>query len=108
MIVCIAALVVKKSIRKDFLIQKLPKQVAKTEAEFPNECDDLQGKRMKIFISSKKIDIWNKLEILLGLNLSRHTDTLTETSNLIDELYKKGGIENGQQHRNALDRFYTK
>ena len=35
------------------------------------------------------IDIYNRLEILLGLKLSGHTDTLTEASNLIDELYKR-------------------
>ena len=42
----------------------------------------------KIFIPSNMIDIYTRLEILLGLELSGHTDTLTETSNLIDELYK--------------------
>ena len=43
----------------------------------------------KIIIPSNIIDIYTRLEILLGLKLSGHTDTLTEASNLIDELYKR-------------------
>ena len=31
-------------------------------------------------------DIYTRLEVLLGLKLSGHTDTLTETSNFIDDL----------------------
>ena len=49
----------------------------------------LQGRRIeKIIIPSNIIDIYTGLEILLGLNLSGHTDTLTESSNPIDELCK--------------------
>ena len=40
---------------------------------------------MEIIIPSKNIDIQTKLEVLLGLKLSGHTDTLTEASNLKDE-----------------------
>ena len=47
---------------------------------------DLRGEGVKIIIPSKIIDIYNRLEVLLGLNLLGHTDTLTEASNLIDEL----------------------
>ena len=43
--------------------------------------------------------------MLLGLKLSGHTDTLTEASNPIDELCKRGEIQNEQQYRNALDKF---
>ena len=44
--------------------------------------------------------------MLLGLKLSGHTDTLTEaTSNLKDDLYKTGEIQNKQQYRNALNKF---
>ena len=39
--------------------------------------------------------------------MSGHTDTLTETSNLMDELYKRGEIQNKQQNQNALDKFST-
>ena len=61
----------------------------------------------KIILSSNIIDIYTRLEILLGLKLPGHTDTLTEASNLIDELYKRGEIQNEQQYRNALNKFST-
>ena len=48
---------------------------------------------MKTIIPSNIIDIWTRLEVLLGLKLAGHTDTLTEASHLIDELYKRGEIE---------------
>ena len=60
----------------------------------------------KIFIPSNIIDFYTRLEVLLGLKLSAHTDTLTEASNLIDELYKLGEIQNKQQYRNALIIFH--
>ena len=69
---------------------------------------NLQGRGIeKIIIPSNIVDIYTRLEILLGLKLSGHTDTLTEASNLIDELYKRGEIKNKQQYRNALDKFST-
>ena len=46
----------------------------------------------KIIIPSNIIDIYTRLEILLGLKISGHTDTLSEASTLIDELYKQGEI----------------
>ena len=49
---------------------------------------NLQGQGLKIIIPSNIIDIYTRLEISLGLKLSGHTDTLSEASNLIDELYK--------------------
>ena len=61
----------------------------------------------KIIIPSNIIDIYTRLEILLGLKLSGHIDTLTKASNLIDELYKKGEIQNERQYRNALNKFNT-
>ena len=61
----------------------------------------------KIIIPSNIIDIYLRLEILLGLNLSGQTDTLTETSNLNDELYKRGEIPNEHHYRNALDKIST-
>ena len=68
--------------------------------------NNLQGRGIeKIIIPSNIIDIYTRLEVLLGLKLSGHTDTLTEASNLIDELYKRGEIQNKQQYRNALDKF---
>ena len=50
------------------------------------EPDNLKGEGIKIIIPSNIIDIYTRLEILLGLKLSGHTDTLTEASNIIDEL----------------------
>ena len=72
----------------------------------PKTKPKLKGRGVeKIIIPSNIIDIYTRLEILLGLKLSGHTDTLTEASNLIDELYKRGEIHNKQQYRNALNKF---
>ena len=69
---------------------------------------NLEGQGIqKISIPSNIIDIYTRLEILLGLRLSGHTDTLTEASALIDQLYKLGEIQNKQQYRNALNKFST-
>ena len=69
---------------------------------------NLQGRGIeKLIIPSNIIDIYTRLEVLLGLKLSGHTDTLTEASNLFDELYKRGEIDNRQQYRNALNKFST-
>ena len=59
----------------------------------------------KIIIPSNIIDIYTRLEVLLGLKFSGHTDTLTEASNLIDELYKLGDIQTKHQYQNALNKF---
>ena len=56
-------------------------------------------------IPSNKSDIYSRLQSLLGLNLSIHTDTLTKASNLFDELHKRGEIQNEQQYRNAHSKF---
>ena len=67
---------------------------------------NLQGQGIEKFIIPSNIfDIYTRQEILLGLKLSGHTDTLTEASNLIDELYKRGEIQNKQQYRNAPIKF---
>ena len=91
-----------------FFKTKLPKLVEEIQNKtFEEINDDLQGDGVKIIIPSNIIDIYIRLEILLGLKLSGHTDTLTEASNLIDELYKRGEIQNKQQYRNALNKFST-
>ena len=70
--------------------------------------NNLQGRGIeKIFIPNNIIDIYTRLEVLLGLKLSGHTNTLTEASNLIDELYSLGEIQNKQQYRNAPNKFLT-
>ena len=67
---------------------------------------NLQGRGIeKIIIPNNIIEIYTRLEVLLGLKLSGHSDTVTEASNLIDELYKRGEIQNKRQYRNALDKF---
>ena len=74
--------------RRDALYN-LPEETAKIRnpplPAIENESHNLQGEGVKIVIPSIKIDIYTRLEILLGLKTSRHTDTLTEASNLIDE-----------------------
>ena len=70
------------------------------------QSDKLEGQGFqKIIIPSNIIDIYTRLEILLGLKLSGHTDTLSEASNLIDELYKRGEIQNKREYKNAIDKF---
>ena len=65
-----------------------------------------RGSERKI-IPSNIVDIYTRLEILLGLKLTGHTNTLTEASNLIDEIYKRGEMQNKQQYRNRLNKFST-
>ena len=100
-----------KSFRKTFLTDKLPKSVEeiqnKTFEEITDDSNDLEGEGVKFIIPSNIIEIYTRLEVLLGLKLSGHSDTVTEASNLIDELYKRGKIQNKQQYRNALDKFLT-
>ena len=85
--------------------KKLIKQYRNIEKEEPI---DLKGQGIeKIIIPSNIIDIYTRLEILLGPKLSGHSDTLKEASNLIDELYKRGEIQNKQQYRNAPNKFST-
>ena len=95
--------------RKKIFTITLPKLVEEVQTknleENTDDSDDLQGEGVKIIIPSNITDIYTRFEILLGLKLSGHTDTLTEASNLIDELYKRGEIQNKQQYRNALDKF---
>ena len=68
---------------------------------------NLKGEGVKIIIPSNIIDIYTRLEALLGLKLSGHTNTLTEASALIDELYKRDDIQNKQQYQNALNKVST-
>ena len=96
---------VKKSNRKTFFTE-LPKKVNEIQNRAFNEID-LEGQGVKIIIPSNIIDLYTRLEVLLGMKLSGHTDTLTEASNLIDQLYKRGEIQNKQQYRNALDKTST-
>ena len=72
------------------------------------EANNFEGRGIeKVIIPSNIVDIYSRLEVLLGLKLSGHTTTLTEASNLIDELYKPGEIQNKQEYRKALNKFQT-
>ena len=101
----------RQSKRKTFFTKTLPKIVDEIQYkcfdEITDSSDNLEGQGLKIIIPSKLINIYTRLEVLLGLRISGHTDTLTEASNLVEELYKRGEIQNQQQHRNALDKFQT-
>ena len=98
-----------KSKRVIFFTEKLPKLVEeiqnRTFEEINVDSDDLQGEGVKIIIPSNIIDIYSRLEVLLGLKLSGHSDTLSEASSLIDELFRQGEIQTKQQYRNALNKF---
>ena len=96
----------RESKRKTFLTITLPKLVDEIQNRTFDEID-LEGQGVKIIIPSNIIDIYTRVEVLLGLKLSGHTDALTEASNLIDELYKRGEIQNKRQYRNAFNKFQT-
>ena len=101
----------RNSKRKLFFTKTLPKLVEeiqnRTFGEIIDDSSDLEGQGVKITIPSNIIDIYTRLEILLGLKISGHTDTLTEASNLLDELYKRGEIQNKQLYKNALNKFQS-
>ena len=59
----------------------------------------------KVILPSNIIHMYTRLEILLGIKESGNTNNLTEASNLIDELYETGEIQNEQQYRNALEKI---
>ena len=96
--------------RKTFFTKKLPKLPGeiqnKTFDEINDDPDDLQ-EEVKIVIPSNIIDICTRIENLPGLKLSGHSDILAEASNLIDQLYKLGEIQNKQQYRYALNKIQT-
>ena len=97
----------RESKRKTFLTITLPKLVDEIQNKTFDEID-LECRGVKIFNPNNIIDIYTRLEVLLGLKLSGHNDTLTEASNIIDERYKRGEIQTKQQYRNAPNKFSTK
>ena len=96
----------KDSRRKTFLTITLPTLVNDIQNKTFEEID-LEGQGVKIIIPSNIIDIYTRLEILLGPKIGGHTDTLTEASNLIDEIYKRGEIQSKQQYQKDLNNFST-
>ena len=91
--------------RKTFFTITLPKLVDEIQNKTFGEID-LEDEGVKIIMPSNILEMYTKLEILLGLKLSGHTNTLTEASNLVDELYRRCEIQNKQQYRNALNKFH--
>ena len=74
----------KSAKRKTFITITLPKLFEKIQKQTFNEImdssDDLQGEGVKLIITSYINHTFTRLETLLGLILSGHTDTLTEAS----------------------------
>ena len=60
---------------------------------------------LKIIMLCNIIVIYTRPEILLGLKLSCHTDALTETTNLVDQIKNRGEFQNEQQYRNGLKKI---
>ena len=77
----------KSSKLKHFNTKNFPERVAKNESRIVDESDDMQGEGMIIIIPSNVFDIRTTLEVLLVLEISRHTDTQTEASKLIDGIH---------------------
>ena len=69
------------SYRKTFFTITLTKLVEEIQNVTFDEID-LEGQGVKNIIPPNILDIYTRNEVLLGLNLSGHTDTLTEASNL--------------------------
>ena len=105
-------LVIKNRTEKQFFTKTLPELVDdiqnETFHEITDDSDDLQEEGVKVIIPSNITDIYVRLETLLGLKLSGNSNTVTEASNLIDELYQRGEIQNKQPYRNALNKFSKK
>ena len=101
----------KQSNRKIYFTLTLPKLVEESQNksfdENTDDSDKLQGEGVKIIIPSNIIDIYTRLEVLLELKLSVHTNTQTEASNLIDDLSRRGEIQNEQPYGNPLEKFST-
>ena len=87
----------------------MPKEVEEIESRTVNEeeSNNLQCEGMNIIIPSNIFDFCTRIEVLLGLSLSGHSDTITKASNLIDDIYRRKEIQTEQQYRNALDNFRT-
>ena len=83
-------------------------KIRKKAIESENETNDPEGHGIEnIIFPSNILSIYTRLEVLLGLKLSGHTDTLTEARNLVDEYYERGVIQNENQYVKALGNFHT-
>ena len=84
----------------------LPQGVADNKSRKTYEPESLQGEGIKIIILSNLNEFWTRLEVLPGLKLSGHTVALPEASFLIDDLNKRGEIQNEQSYQTDLDKFF--
>ena len=113
--------VFRDKLRKTYYYDRIPRKgrMSGCDRHIKNDLDNdvrkilnsdtkLSGRGIeKLFIPSNVIDIYTRFKVLLGMKLSGHTDTLTEASNSIDELYKTGETQNEPQYCVALDNFQT-
>ena len=69
----------KLSKHKLFLSKVIPEKVAEFDSRFVDEeiTDDLQGEGMKIIMPCNITDIYTRLETLLRIKLTGHSNTLT-------------------------------
>ena len=76
----------------------MPEKVAAFESQSidEEESDVSEGQRLKIIITSNIIGMYTRTKVLLKKKLSGHTDKLTETSNLIEELQERCVKQNEQ------------
>ena len=81
----------KRLLQKNFLeeLHRLKKEFFYPPREIEDGTIPLESEVVKIIIPSIITDKYTRLEVLLGLKLSGHTDNLTEASNVLDDLYKK-------------------
>ena len=95
--------------QKTCCLVDLSKKVAKTEERILNEAefDDSQGEGSKMIFASNIIVISSRLEVLLGLKLPGHPETLREARNVINGLLRIRETQNKKQYENALDNSYT-
>ena len=75
--------------------------------ENEEESCELEGQGIKTIFPTDILDIYSRLQVLLGIKWSGQTDALTEASNLIDEIYERCELQTEQKYRNALDKFRT-
>ena len=59
---------------------------------------------MELFIPPHIIDVYTRSKVL-GIKLSGHTNTLTEASKLMDELYKRGQYKPNNNVKTLLINF---
>ena len=83
-------------------LEKEMNRISNPSREIESRSEPLQSRGMGTIIPSDFFEILTRLEVLLRLKLSGHTDTLAEDSNLMDQLYKRGET---QKKKNNIERL---